>query len=408
MWVRDANGIMIKGRVTIVAVISLILVVGIVVLVIVLTNKDDDNGNNEDGDDGGDDDDDDDGGDGDDDIDVEFVTRERSNKGLCIDDRSSLDVTPPHLPQSWPNTTVPLTTVRTFSYSEGGHRDWTNWLILSGYHVLVGIATDSDDDYLALSQFYQRHKTEFTQCVMAIAVGNEPETTEVDAIVNSINVLRSMMTAQSLPTVPLTSVINMNSATPQEWIVPGSSWPPNKGEFSVFYKTLLPHIDIVCFNAYGGFFDMNGLSADIGFDTALAASLSWTPGESVLLNQMTVLRFAMSEGGVSDKELWCTETGWSSSPLVYTSGKPVTDDDGNVQTNDEWSNIANWNTFYDGFTEFDTTVPMNFNIDGYDYQNVMPPERVFLFALRDSTLRQLEIREYFGLFTDDVNQLVTK
>ena len=222
---------------------------------------------------------------------------------------------------------------------------------------------------------------------------------------DSIKTIRDLVAAGKLPDKPITSVMNMNETAPQQWIIPKSSYPPHKCEFSDDYKLLIDHLDIVCFNCYGGYFDQNGLTQELGSAKALEASLSWVPGKSIIVNQISAIRSAMMKIK-SDKPFWLTETGWSSSMLLR-DGKPVIDIDGNLQTDSKWSNIENMKNFYNGFIKFDTTQNMLFEIDGTSY-NIKPPEKIFYFSLRDSHLSRLEIDEFFGLFEIDVASLKSK
>lgn len=310
-----------------------------------------------------------------------------SRKGICIEDRSA--ALPPSanypiiytdtFPSVWPETAFPIENIRVFSYSLGNapDRQWVLWAIQHNIKVLIGInlqdyATDLANlsaDYLAADPYL---RSCFDRNILAYAVGNEANIPEIPSIIDGIAATRNFIAGGLIPAKPVSSVLNLN----EQWIV--NAFPPQNGEFTDAFKTLLPYLDIIMFNTYGGYF--------IYEPSLLQASLSWTSNGqifSVLLNQFGSIRSAALKAGVFSKPLWICETGWSSAPLS-NHPEPA-----------GWSSPSNLKTFYMNFLSFDQNMPY---FPQLATQQVPPPDMIFYFGLRDSFLPLLNVEEYFGLY----------
>lgn len=310
-----------------------------------------------------------------------------SRKGICIEDRTA--ALPPSanypiiytdtFPSVWPKTAFPIENIRVFSYSLGTApaRQWVLWAIQHNIKVLVGInlqdyATDLatlSADYLSADPYL---RSCFDKNLLAYAVGNEANIPEVPSIIEGIQATRTLITAGLIPAAPVSSVLNLND----QWIV--NAFPPQNAEFTTDFQILLPHLDILMFNTYGGYF--------IYEPFLLQASLSWTSNGqifSVLLNQFGSIRSAALKAGVFSKPLWICETGWSSAPLS-NHPEPA-----------GWSSPGNLKTFYRNFLSFDQSAPY---FPQLATQQVQPPDMIFFFGLRDSFLPLLNVEEYFGLY----------
>lgn len=310
-----------------------------------------------------------------------------SGKGICIEDRSA--ALPPSgnypiiatdtFPSLWPETGFLIDNIRVFSYSLGTApaKEWVLWAIQHNIKVLVGInlqdyKTDLANlsaDYLAADPYL---RSCFDRNILAYAIGNEANIPEIPSIRKGIEATRKLIKAGKLPAKPVSSVLNLN----EQWIV--NTFPPQNAEFTKEFKTLLPSLDILMFNTYGGYF--------IYEPSLLQASLSWTSnGEvfSILLNQFGSIRSAQQKANVLKKPLWICETGWSSAPLS-NHPEPA-----------GWSSFGHLKTFYRNFLTFDQNIPYYPQLAT---EQVTPPEMIFYFGLRDSFLPLLNVEEYFGLY----------
>lgn len=310
-----------------------------------------------------------------------------SNKGICIEDRSA--ALPPSgnfpiipndtFPSVWPETAFPIENIRVFSYSLGTApaREWVLWAIQHNIKVLIGINLQNyaedlanlSADYLSADPYL---KSCFDRNVLAYAIGNEANIPEIPDIINGIQYTNNLIGLGSIPTAPVSTVLNLND----QWIV--NAFPPENAVFTNDFLTLLPYLDILMFNTYGGYF--------IYEPALLQASLSWTSNGqvfSVLLNQFGSIRSAAQKAGVFSKPLWICETGWSSAPLS------------NHPEPKGWSSPAHLKTFYRNFLTFDQSTPYFPQLAS---QQVQPPEMIFYFGLRDSFLPLLNVEEFFGLY----------
>ena len=316
-------------------------------------------------------------------------------KGICIEDKTASYTPMSHyplistdtFPSVWPTTAYPIKSMRIFSYSQGNvpAKQWALWAIKNNIKILIGInlqnyTSDLDTlsaDYLAADPAL---KQKFEDNILAYAVGNEAGVGEIPNMIAGITYARNLITGNNLPNKPVSSVLSLT----EQWIT--NTYPPENGIFTADFLTLEPNLDIIMFNAYGGYF--------LYIPELLDASLSWTSNGqqfSVLLNQFGAIRSAMSKACIS-KELWITETGWSSAPV--SNAEPT-----------GWSTPDNQRTFYKNFLNFNMNVPF---LPQEASTYVMPPERIFWFSVRDSYYALLNINEYFGLYTEQESPLVQK
>jgi hypothetical protein len=338
-------------------------------------------------------------------------------RGINLEDQTVLNIDPfknspeNNLPISWPYVNLyenKPNTYRTFSFSGKQNQNWVKYLILNDFFVMIGLdLSNNSEDIDELVEFYADNKIKMEKFLIAISVANEPFVSEINQIKTKIKVIRDLITQKKLMDIPITCVVSLTENETQQWIVPGTSYPPKSCRFSEFYVDLLSDLDIIAFNCYGGFFSQRSLTEELSFDVALSESISWIPGNSILINQFSALRSAMKAVNLpTNKRLWITETGWSSSQLLR-NGEVIRDQDGVPQTTPEWSNQANQLTFYRNFLNFDMQTNMKFTIDDFDY-NFEPPEKIFFFCLRDSFLARENISEFFGLFLENLNSLQEK
>ncbi len=266
-----------------------------------------------------------------------------SSKGICIDDTTA-GVSAEKF--NWPCLTSQPQFLRTYHYSEGvSAKGWIAYCVTNSIPVMVGLDLGSDNgqsDINAFSADYLASPSEYDTNVISIAIGNEA--TSVSSMVTGITYAKTLQAAGKLPKNALITTVLAAAA---QWFTNGSTYPPASTTFSSDFKQLLPHLDVIAFNCYGGYF----LEGDQGI--SLSNSLSWSSTSgSVLLNQFAAIRAAMSAAG-SNLKFWCTETGWNSDP-----GNP------------SWSNIANLKTFYTNFLEY-TINPTN------------SPDKIFYFSAKD-------------------------
>lgn len=318
---------------------------------------------------------------------LELSSTSMSKKGICIEDRSA--ALPPSgnyptipddtFPSVWPDTAFPIDNIRVFSYSLGPApaREWVLWAIQHNIKVLVGInlqdyTTDLANlsaDYLAANSYL---RSCFDKNILAYAVGNEANIPEIPSMLAGIQATNDLITQGLIPAAPVSTVLNLNP----QWIV--NTFPPQNAEFTSDFNTLLPSLDILMFNTYGGYF--------IYEPALLLPSLSWTSnGEvfSILLNQFGSIRSAALKGKVLSKPLWICETGWSSGPLS------------NHPEPSGWSSPCHLKTFYRNFLTFDQDTPYFPQLATIQVQ---PPDMIFYFGLRDSFLPLLNVEEFFGLY----------
>jgi hypothetical protein len=348
------------------------------------------------------------------------------SRGINLENRTVLSIDPNidssnNLPKSWPYTDdddvvienqQPLNLYRTFSFSGERNQSWVKWLIKNEYFIFIGFdLSDNDEDINELINFYKIEKEKMDKYIIGLSIGNEPLTSEITKIKTKIAKIKLAIIENKLMKTPVTTVFSLMDSDDKEWIKQGTSYPPSEGEFSSSFLELIDDFDIIAFNLYGGFFTQRQLVEDFqSFDSALNACLSFEPGVSIIVNQIAVLRAAMSKANLSDDfPLIVAETGWSSAQLLR-DGEILRDADGFPQTTKEWSNIINQRKFYDNFLKFDMVNNVKFTISQfptveYDFK---PPNFMFFFCLRDSFLERENVQEFFGLYTGDLNSLQQK
>jgi hypothetical protein len=312
-----------------------------------------------------------------------------SRKGICIENRTAAlnpsanypIIAPDTFPSVWPETEFPIENIRTFNYDKEGPnaaRDWVLWAIQHNIKVLVGIdlfkyAVDLADlsaDYLAADPYL---RSCFDKNILAYSIGNEAQVSEIPLIIEGIQAAQALIADGLIPAKPISTVIN----PVETWII--NTFPSENAEFTNNYLTLLPYLDILMFNTYGGYFFFDPIF--------LLPSLSWTSnGEvfSILLNQFGALRSAALKAGAFSKPFWVCETGWASAPLSTNPNEPK-----------KWSSPSHLKTFYRNFLSFDQDMPY---FPQLATQQVLPPDMIFYFGLRDSFLPLLNANEFFGLY----------
>eukprot|EP00013_Stygamoeba_regulata_P005709 CAMPEP_0177644058 /NCGR_PEP_ID=MMETSP0447-20121125/8476_1 /TAXON_ID=0 /ORGANISM="Stygamoeba regulata, Strain BSH-02190019" /LENGTH=354 /DNA_ID=CAMNT_0019146375 /DNA_START=60 /DNA_END=1124 /DNA_ORIENTATION=- len=311
-----------------------------------------------------------------------------SSKGVNIDDYS-VQLVPARLdmgsasvndtfPRQWPSSYSTLSSMRTFHYSAGiGGRRWVIWAVNNDVDIVVGLDLGSDSgisELNSLSGDYLKSdaatRQQFEKRVLALCVGNESD--DVKALAEGLDHARKLMAGGKLPVVPITSALLYSTTWLNAW------WPPEAVTFTDKMLQLLPLLDIISFNCYGGYFS-RGDQPPLTPEEDLTVSLSWSEQTgSTLLNQFGAIRAAMRNATLPEEtQFWCTETGWASTP--------------NRPEMEGWSSVQHLRTFYDGFLAFNTSALFRPQEGWFD---VRPPERIFFYSLRDDPLRP----EYFGLF----------
>ena len=287
--------------------------------------------------------------------------KEPSSLGINLDD-SSIKTIPSNstFPSNWPLTKTSINSVRTYHVSENSLK-WLNYLTLNNVGVFIGMYTKNEVDVLstAISSWTQNQRSN----IIAYSVYNEPQTTEiVDSLIDIATYLKSKLSTIPGALKPVTVCLQFTSV----WINP--TYPTESAKFTDEALKLFKHLDFICFNIYGSFFDeSNTVKRYKGnIQNALDESLSWSDG-SILNNQFKAVRSAMASAGLSSYNFWVSEIGWEGAP------------DGNSRP---WNKLANEKKFYSNFL----SAPKQDNI---------LPDRFFWFSLRDSGT------EYFGLYTSD-------
>jgi hypothetical protein len=288
-------------------------------------------------------------------------TKESSSLGINLDD-STIKTIPSKstFPSNWPLTKTPINSARTYHVSDNSLK-WLNYLTLNNVEVFIGMYTKSEVDMLAtsISSWTQNQRAN----IIAYSVYNEPKTTDIVAsLIDTIGYLKSKLSIIPGALKPVTVCLQFTNL----WINP--TYPISSAKFTDKALQLFNHLDFICFNIYGSFFDeSNTVKRYKGnLQNALTESLSWSDG-SILNNQFKAVRTAMTKAGISSYKFWASEIGWQGAP------------DG-ISTS--WNNLANEKKFYTNFL----LTPKGDNI---------LPDRLFWFSLRDSGT------EYFGLYTSD-------
>ncbi len=287
--------------------------------------------------------------------------KESSSLGINLDD-STIKTFPSKstFPSNWPLTKTPINSARTYHVSDNSLK-WLNYLTLNNVEVFIGMYTKNEVDMLvtSISSWTQNQRAN----IIAYSVYNEPKTTDIVAsLIDTIVYLKSKLSIIPGALKPVTVCLQFTNL----WINP--TYPIASAKFTDKALQLFNHLDFICFNIYGSFFDeSNTVKRYKGnVQNALAESLSWSDG-SILNNQFKAVRTAMNKAGLSSYKFWASEIGWQGAP------------DG-IST--PWNKLANEKKFYTNFL----LTPKDDNI---------LPDRLFWFSLRDSGT------EYFGLYTSD-------
>jgi len=323
-------------------------------------------------------------------------------KGVNIDDTTAPLTPISHnptdsrdtFPHSWNGTNSQIGAIRTYHYNTGVvAKQWVAWAVQNNIKVIVGLTLGLDSAAAEIAAFEADYaaanatlKAQYDANVIAIAVGNEQ--TDVAAM-NAGMISVKAKVGVTLPSGALVTTVLAISPT---WII--NTFPPQNATFTMGaagFMSLVPNLEIVCFNCYGGYFSLGNIPG-LTPQQALTTSLSWTSDPpqsefSVLLNQFGAIRYAMATA-VIGVPFWCTETGWSSTPI-------------GAETLPGWSSISHLKTFYQNFLGFNTTTMFTPQSSS---PAVLPPERIFFYAVRDVPTRP----EYFGLFTSQSTPLDPK
>jgi hypothetical protein len=211
--------------------------------------------------------------------------------------------------------------------------------------------------------------------VVGIAIGNEIGASYLSDIESGLIIAGSLRKKHAIPQAPFTSVL-----------IPGPDWiqntyPPNGATFTTtFTQRLLPLLEALSFNCYGGYF-LTPNPPGVNLQNALSWDASGSMS-SIIVNQMSALRFSMNAAGVNSKPFWVTETGWSSTITTPKVGQEPSD----------WSTLKSEEDYYFGFINFNATVMVTSG-----GAVAKSPDRIFYFGVRDAPHYD---NEHFGLFTD--------
>jgi hypothetical protein len=289
-----------------------------------------------------------------------------SKRGINLDS-TTVDTSTSNWLDNWPLTTQPIKYVRTYSVS----KSWVTWLEYltdKGVYVFIGINPDQDQknaNVTALINLLNKWKKSFSNrlsYIIGLSVANEPKGSEVKAVINTAIELRKQLAANNLNLeVPITACFVYDN----EWIDFGA----NKLKHPELYKNGGGPLDnVICFNIYGNLFGgTNGQSTP----DQLTKSLDWLKGY-MIPNQITSIRKAIKGSNMPpDSQLWITEVGWTSEPLL------------NDAKGKGWASLENEKRFYNNFLTANTDIGVEW------------PEYLFWFTVRDT--RTPTKNESFGL-----------
>lgn len=313
---------------------------------------------------------------------------EPQNKFITLDDNTAALVPSSHnpplvadtFPSLWPGTTTPITGLRTYHYDIRG-RVWVKWAVGRGMDVMVGITlsnykvevdalvSDYMDATASMKALYDKH-------LVAVSVGNEQ--TDTTRMVTGMQYAKQKRTLGHLPGGCKVTTVLENEG----WLQ--NTYPPTSASFTAAFQPLVAVLEVVCMNLYPYY--SRGSLSPLTPPEVLTRSLSWTSeptsGEySILLNEFSALRSAMKAAGMPTvTPLWCTETGWSSTPA---HGQP------DLQPG--WSSVEHLRTDYDNFLGFDLT--RRFEPQAGEGTMDLPPEKCVWHTVRDVE----QMKEWFGL-----------
>jgi len=328
-------------------------------------------------------------------------------KGVTIDD-TTLQWCAGRIPQIWPNLQdTPVGSLRIFQtwstqwHSEGRRAAWTDlvdYAKANGIKILVGTPVtciEADDD-TAWSWTKELLSMLGTEHVMGLAVGNELELLYQNADSECIRQLwsggRLWKTFQSRVTefdnmgfssIPVTSVFTASVLTGSA-IVPFTE-KPSEALVNTFLRNAIRKYGkryAFTFNVYP-YFDPNihlnpGTVDKCNLD--LPRVICWDKptclGPNIMASARKQMHYLTNRW---DDLFWIGEIGWSS-PKSSNLGTKMADCP-------QFSSLNTFQTFYNGFLEWDLTLP----------GGVPAPDHIFYFTLRDSL--NFGKQEHFGLLT---------
>ncbi|OLP93981.1 BTB and MATH domain-containing protein 40 [Symbiodinium microadriaticum] len=328
-------------------------------------------------------------------------------KGVTIDD-TTLQWCAGRIPQIWPNLQdTPVGSLRIFQtwstqwHSEGRRAAWTDlvdYAKANGIKILVGTPVtciEADDD-TAWSWTKELVSMLGTEHVMGLAVGNELELLYQNADSECIQQLwsggRLWKTFQSRVTefdnmgfssVPVTSVFTASVLTGSA-VVPFTE-KPSEALVNTFLRNAVRKYGkryAFTFNVYP-YFDPNihlnpGTVDKCNLD--LPRVICWDKptclGPNIMASARKQMHYLTNRW---DDLFWIGEIGWSS-PKSSNLGTKMADCP-------QFSSLNTFQTFYNGFLEWDLTLP----------GGVPAPDHIFYFTLRDSL--NFGKQEHFGLLT---------
>ncbi|CAE7234472.1 unnamed protein product, partial [Symbiodinium necroappetens] len=328
-------------------------------------------------------------------------------KGVTIDD-TTLQWCAGRIPQIWPNLQdTPVGSLRIFQtwstqwHSEGRRAAWTDlvdYAPLGSIKILVGTPVtciEADDD-TAWSWTKELVSMLGTEHVMGLAVGNELELLYQNADSECIQQLwsggRLWKTFQSRVTefdnmgfssVPVTSVFTASVLTGSA-VVPFTE-KPSEALVNTFLRNAVRKYGkryAFTFNVYP-YFDPNihlnpGTVDKCNLD--LPRVICWDKptclGPNIMASARKQMHYLTNRW---DDLFWIGEIGWSS-PKSSNLGTKMADCP-------QFSSLNTFQTFYNGFLEWDLTLP----------GGVPAPDHIFYFTLRDSL--NFGKQEHFGLLT---------
>ena len=270
-------------------------------------------------------------------------------KGICIDDYSASidpnDWFPNASDFKWPLTNNRIQVIRTYNWKK--MKKWVLWALQNNIKVLLGIINNeviTDDEKKMLKQY--------KNYILGIVYWNEPKYN---------------------PTASAGSNILIDI------------FPEKPHMISYSHGGNYDSIDnVLAVNIYGLYGNMCccgdgecSLSKD---ETLLNTQLPWHDNTIITNSFKDLINYYPT------KQLWVTETGWSS--YAVGCSPPPSGEEMNCRRKIAWSNITNLERFYKEFLKYDNTKPKT-------------PEYIFYFCLSDTYKYPGGRKEGFGLY--DVN-----
>lgn len=326
-------------------------------------------------------------------------------KGFTIDD-TTLQYCPQRIPELWPNSEAPASSLRLFrSWNKGwksrdrqiAWRSFAQVLHRNGIKVLIAapVTCDAKDDELNWRWTKEFMTIIGPDNVMGVAVGNELELLFKDAPENCIRELWdgrfwsifqrrvADIDAMGFEHTPVTSVFTggiLYTGFPFQ-----SNGDADVNGFLTNATKKYGRRYTFTFNIYP-YLDPN-LHMDPGSNhtcnEAMQKALCWKPGCLAITTMVRARRRMSALTGREDDRFWIGEIGWSS---------PVADTLASQMRNcPAFSSVEALSTFYGGFLRWDLSI-------GREEGKVLrPPDHVFYFTLRDAL--NFGQQEHFGLMT---------